>query len=170
MLKRTALLSLCRKHSSNTSKSRLKNFLVNCILLPLIFVGHWILTRSNMPTALKNVTMKLIALGENKKIIISLDVPYVSTYIFKSVSVRKICEIVRKQEPIPHWKRSYNSDFVSGNSTRGQVLRRFCIWQTRCAALSSLYRAKNRFLFSVVNFRWNIKCAYLPYCHSGVSL
>lgn len=125
MLKRTALLSLCRKHSSSTSKSRLKNFLVNCILLPLIFVGHWILTRSNMQTALKNITMKLIALGENKKIIISLDVPYVSTYIFKSVSVRNICEIVRKEEPIPHWKRSYNSDFVSGNSTRGQVLRHF---------------------------------------------
>lgn len=124
MLKRTALLSLCRKHSSSTSKSRLKNFLVNCILLPLIFVGHWILT-SNMQTALKNITMKLIALGENKKIIISLDVPYVSTYIFKSVSVRKICEIVRNEEPIPHWKRSYNSDFVSGNSTRGQVLRHF---------------------------------------------
>lgn len=124
MLKRTALLSLCRKHSFSTSKSRLMNFLVNCILLPLIFVGHWILT-SNMQTALKNITMKLIALGENKKIIISLDVPYVSTYIFKSVSVRKICEIVRKEEPIPHWKRSYNSDFVSGNSTRGQVLRHF---------------------------------------------
>lgn len=124
MLNRTALLSLCRKHSSNTSKSRLKNFLVNCILLPLIFVGHWILT-SNMQTALKNITMKLIALGENKKIIISLDVRYVSTYIFKSVSVRKICEIVRNEEPIPHWKRSYNSDFVSGNSTRGQVLRHF---------------------------------------------
>lgn len=124
MLKRTALLSLCRKHSSSTSKSRLKNFLVNCILLPLIFVGHWILT-SNMQTAIKNITMKLIALGENKKIIISLDVPYVSTYIFKSVSVRNICEIVRKEEPIPHWKRSYNSDFVSGNSTRGQVLRHF---------------------------------------------
>lgn len=124
MLKRTALLSLCRKHSSSTSKSRWENFLVNCILLPLIFVGHWILT-SNMQTALKNITMKLIALGENKKIIISLDVPYVSTYIFKSVSVRKICEIVRKEEPIPHWKRSYNSDFVSGNSTRGQVLRHF---------------------------------------------
>lgn len=124
MLKRTALLSLCRKHSFSTSKSRLMNFLVNCILLPLIFVGHWILT-SNMQTAIKNITMKLIALGENKKIIISLDVPYVSTYIFKSVSVRKICEIVRKEEPIPHWKRSYNSDFVSGNSTRGQVLRHF---------------------------------------------
>lgn len=124
MLKRTALLSLCRKHSSSTSKSRWENFLVNCILLPLIFVGHWILT-SNMQTALKNITMKLIALGENKKIIISLDVPYVSTYIFKSVSVRKICEIVRNEEPIPHWKRSYNSDFVSGNSTRGQVLRHF---------------------------------------------
>lgn len=67
MLKRTALLSLCRKHSSSTSKSRLKNFLVNCILLPLIFVGHWILT-SNMQTAIKNITMKLIALGENKKL------------------------------------------------------------------------------------------------------